>query len=332
LSGLVLLSSNLNKNSSDPSDFNFVEHRVYLEKMKQDYFILVLAHSLHGRLRRVHVPHKVIYGAVAAVLFAGVSLFGLASSYARMVSKVVDYNNLRHEADTLRARYEKLKRSNAQTREQLATLQMFATEVSAAYGVKSRIEGSDNVMAEARLAPTMSETLATFNTLRSFTTAHFDSTFFANGTEDIVGMLSGSWPVEGHITCGYGSRIDPFSGEGAYHTGMDLAAPVGTQVTAAADGTIESAEWSSGYGRLVVIDHGNGYETYYGHLSRMDVMEGQSIRRGEGIGAVGSSGRSTGPHLHYEVRVGGVPINPYRFLSKGNTLQLASTSNHGFGL
>jgi murein DD-endopeptidase MepM/ murein hydrolase activator NlpD len=299
--------------------------------MKQDYFILVLAHSLHGRLRRVHVPHKVVYGAVAAALVVLISLFGIASSYARMVSKVVDYNNLRHEADTLRARYDKLKRSNAQTKEQLATLEMFATEVSAAYGVKARIEGSDSVLAEARLAPTMSETLATFNTLRSFTTSHFDSTFFTNSTENIVGMLSGSWPVDGHITCPYGSRIDPFSGEGAYHTGMDLAAPIGSLVTAAADGTIEHADWSNGYGRLIIIDHGNGYETYYGHLSRMDVMEGQSIRRGERIGAVGMSGRSTGPHLHYEVRVGGVPINPYRFLSKGNTLQLASTE-HGLGL
>ncbi len=300
--------------------------------MKQDYFILVLAHSLHGRLRRVHVPHKILYAALAVALCGGVSLFGLASSYARMVSKVIDYNHLRQEADTLRVRYEKLKRSNAQTKEQLATLEMFASEVSSAYGVKAHIEGSDSVLAEARLAPTMSETLATFNTLRSFTKPHFDSTFFANGSEGVVGMLSGSWPVDGHITCPYGSRIDPFSGEGAYHTGMDLAAPTGTLVTATADGTIEHADWSSGYGRLVIIDHGNGYETYYGHLSRIDVMEGQSIRHGERIGAVGMTGRSTGPHLHYEVRVGGVPINPYRFLSKGNTLQTASADRGGLGL
>ncbi len=300
--------------------------------MKQDYFILVLAHSLHGRLRRIHVPHKVIYGAVAVALCGGLSLFGLASSYARMVSKVVDYNHLREEAQTLRVRYEKLKRSNAQTKEQLATLEMFATEVSSAYGVKARIEGPDSVLAEARLTPTMSETLDTFNRLRSFTKPHFDSTFFANGAQGVVGMLTGTWPVEGHISCPYGSRIDPFSGEGAYHTGMDLAAPMGTSVTAAADGTIAHADWMNGYGNLIIIDHGNGYETYYGHLSRVDVMEGQSIRRGERIGAVGTSGRSTGPHLHYEVRVGGVPVNPYRFLSKGNTLQAANSESGSLGL
>ncbi len=295
--------------------------------MKQDYFILVLAHSIHGRLRRVHIPHKVIYGVLGLALFGLISLFGLASSYARMVWKVAEFNHLRQEADTLRTRYAKLQRSNAQTHEQLATLQMFATEVSAAYGVKARIEGSDSVTSEARLAPTMSETLATFNTLRSFTRPHFDSTFFAQGAEGITGMLSGSWPVAGTITCPYGSRTDPFSGEGAYHTGMDIAAPTGSAVTATADGTVSHADWMNGYGQLIIIDHGNGYETYYAHLSRVDVMDGQSIRRGERIGAVGTTGRSTGPHLHYEVRVGGVPINPYRFLSRGNTLQVSNPTN-----
>jgi murein DD-endopeptidase MepM/ murein hydrolase activator NlpD len=299
--------------------------------MKQDYFILVLAHSLHGRLRRVHVPHKVIYAVMALALFGAVSLFGLVSSYARMAFKVADYNHLRHDAETLRSRYEKLRASAAQTDEQLATLQMFAKEVSAAYGVKAKLEGPDSRVSEAWLAPTLSETLATFNTLRNFSTAHYDSTFFAQNTERITTMLAGFWPVDGRITGPYGSRIDPFSGEGAYHTGMDISAPMGSAVAAAGDGTVEEAGWSSGYGRLVVVDHGNGYETYYAHLSRVDVIEGQSIHQGERVGAVGTSGHSTGPHLHYEVRVGGVPINPYRFLARRNTLQIAK-NDHGLGL
>jgi len=291
--------------------------------MKQDYFILVLAHSLHGRLQRIHVPHKVIYAVLGLALFGAVSLFGLVSSYARMMWKVADYNHLRVEADSLRSRYQKLEMSAAQTKEQLASLQMFASEVSMAYGVKRKIEGPDNVLAEARLAPTMSETLATFKTLRNFSSSHFDQNFFLQGTRSAIStLLGGKWPVDGRITCSYGSRIDPFSGEGAYHTGLDIAAPAGARVEAAGDGTVIHAGWLAGYGRLVVIDHGNGYETYYGHMSQIDVMEGQSLHSGERVGAVGSSGRSTGPHLHYEVRVGGVPINPYRFLSHG-TLQVA---------
>ena len=293
--------------------------------MKQDYFILVLAHSLHGRLRRVHIPHRVIYGVLGLAVFGLISLLGLASSYARMAFKVADYNHLRQEAAALRGRYDRLQRRDARTNEQLATLQMFASEVTAAYGLKSRIQGADNVAAEARLAPTMNETLATFNSLQSFGTAHYDSTFFANSSGRITAMLSGFWPVDGRITGGYGTRVDPFSGEGEYHTGMDMGAPVGTPVSAAADGTVTHAGWFNGYGRLVVIDHGNGYQTYYGHLSRVDVLEGQSLRQGERVGAVGSSGHSTGPHLHYEVRIGGVPVNPYRFLSSKSTLQAAGS-------
>ena len=124
------------------------------------------------------------------------------------------------------------------------------------------------------------------------------------------------WPVEGRLMSSFGDRTDPFSGEEAIHTGVDLSAPLGTIVRAAADGIIVHAEWMGGYGRLVVIDHGNGLQTYYGHLSRFEVITGQETRRGDIIGRSGASGRVTSPHLHYEVRMGGVPVNPYKYLAK----------------
>jgi murein DD-endopeptidase MepM/ murein hydrolase activator NlpD len=114
----------------------------------------------------------------------------------------------------------------------------------------------------------------------------------------------------------FGGRTDPFSGEGAIHTGVDLAAPMGTPVRAAADGIIVETQWFGGYGRLIIIDHGNGVQTYYGHLSSFDVVPGQEVRRGDVIGRSGASGRVTSPHLHYEVRMGGTPVNPYPFLAR----------------
>ena len=114
----------------------------------------------------------------------------------------------------------------------------------------------------------------------------------------------------------FGARTDPFSGEGAIHTGVDLQAPRGTPVRSAADGIVVHAEWMSGYGRLVIVDHGNGLQTYYGHLSRFLVIPGQEVRRGEVIAQSGASGRVTSPHLHYEVRMAGTPVNPYPFLAK----------------
>ena len=123
------------------------------------------------------------------------------------------------------------------------------------------------------------------------------------------------WPVEGESTDSFGYRGNPFGGGGSeFHPGQDIAAPHGTPVIAPADGTVIEAGWKNGYGQTVVIDHGTGLTTRYGHLSKLEVEPGQEIRRGEELGLVGSTGRSTGPHLHYEVRLGDLPVSPHHYL------------------
>jgi murein DD-endopeptidase MepM/ murein hydrolase activator NlpD len=123
------------------------------------------------------------------------------------------------------------------------------------------------------------------------------------------------WPVEGESTDSFGYRGNPFGGGGSeFHPGQDIAAPHGTPVLAPADGRVVEAGWKNGYGQTVVIDHGNGLTTRYGHLSKIEVVEGQELKRGEGLGLVGSTGRSTGPHLHYEVRLGDLPVSPRHYL------------------
>jgi len=117
------------------------------------------------------------------------------------------------------------------------------------------------------------------------------------------------------FTSGYGVRSDPFRGRSAMHSGIDLAGPSGTPIYATADGVVERAGWNSGgYGNLIEIDHGRGIETRYGHLSKVLVKDGQKIKRGELIGRMGSTGRSTGSHLHYEVRIDGRAVNPVPFM------------------
>jgi murein DD-endopeptidase MepM/ murein hydrolase activator NlpD len=244
------------------------------------------------------------------------SLVGVVSSYARMALKVSNYNSLRNEADNLRARYARLQRTVNQTNEQLATLQLFAEQVSVAYGIKQKLEGPADLVSEARLTPTLSQTIAEYDYLRSSTPPRMtrESVSVLRQT-----MVPAGWPVIGRLESGYGVRSDPFSGEGAYHTGLDISGNIGERVSTTADGVVVQAGMGAGYGgygRLVVVDHGNGYQTYYGHLSRVSVMVGQLIRQGDVVGEVGMSGRSTGPHLHYEVRIGAAPVNPYRFLNK----------------
>jgi len=284
--------------------------------MKQQYFILVLAHSLHGRLRRIHIPHQVLYIVLALAMVGGFSIFGFVSSYARMAWKVANYNSLRREADELRVRYQNLQKVVNQTNEQLASLEMFANEVSAAYGIREKLEGPSDIASEGKLAPTFSESLDEYNYLRSSNLSRLDYArrWHLNTKPNI-------WPVDGPLMSSFGQRSDPFSGEGALHKGVDISAPIGTPVRCAADGVVSFADRFGGYGRLVIVDHGNGFETYYAHLSRIDVIEGQEIRQGEFLGAVGASGRVTAPHLHYEVRIGKAPVNPYRYLMAKTPVQ-----------
>jgi murein DD-endopeptidase MepM/ murein hydrolase activator NlpD len=123
------------------------------------------------------------------------------------------------------------------------------------------------------------------------------------------------WPVTGTLESGFGGRRNPFGGSGyEFHSGQDIEAPPGTPVVAGASGRVTFIGWQNGYGQLVVIDHGGGLTTRYGHLSHIDAVLGQVVQRGEMVGRVGSTGRSTGPHLHYEVRINDEPVNPLQYL------------------
>jgi murein DD-endopeptidase MepM/ murein hydrolase activator NlpD len=129
-------------------------------------------------------------------------------------------------------------------------------------------------------------------------------------------------PVHGtNFTSGFGVRSDPFRGRAAMHAGIDLAGPMGTPIYATADGVVGRSEWVNGYGNLVELDHGRGIQTRYGHLSRSMVHAGQQVKRGEMIALMGSTGRSTGSHLHYEVRIDGKAVNPIPFMQSSAYLQ-----------
>ncbi|MET1754018.1 M23 family metallopeptidase [Novosphingobium sp. RD2P27] len=149
----------------------------------------------------------------------------------------------------------------------------------------------------------------------------------ARAAAGITGPLSipSRTPLEGiKLTSSFGMRNHPVVGGMRAHKGIDLAAPVGTPIYATADGLIGKASWFGGYGLYVQIKHGNDLETRYGHMSRLNVAEGQQVRKGDVIGYVGSTGRSTGPHLHYEVRVDGQAVNPIPYMQSDRTTLASS--------
>jgi len=131
----------------------------------------------------------------------------------------------------------------------------------------------------------------------------------------LLESVPGGWPVRGTLSSVFGVRTSPFTETPVFHQGLDIVAQVGAPVLASAPGVVVKSGYEAQYGNMVAVDHGAGYRSVYAHLSSRSVEEGAFVNRGEELGKVGSTGRSTGPHLHYEVRVNGLPVNPARFLN-----------------
>jgi len=306
--------------------------------MRKRYYILFVARDEDGRVRKIPLPLHYAYGFVAAALIGAFTIVGLAGSYTRMLLKTESFNQVRQERETLRKNYQQMAQIAHDRDVQVASLGALASEVTTLYGlrqnrmVSSQRSASASKAAAAAPTPDLSPTddanpqnvkltLDQFYALRN-------QAMSGRVTRAIEGGLSSSfrgdwtqladapsmWPIEGRVTSSFGEREDPINGEGAFHAGIDIAAPYGSAVRAAADGDVSATRMGAGYGREVTLDHGHDLITVYGHLSSMLVVPGQHVSRGQVIGYVGQSGRSTGPHLHYEVRVHMVPVNPHKYL------------------
>ncbi len=141
-----------------------------------------------------------------------------------------------------------------------------------------------------------------------------EMTAYFEDQKQLLASAPSVWPARGYVTSDFAVRLDPYTADRVMHDGIDIAAAPGTPIKAPADGAVVFAGLEGGYGKVLVLDHGYGLKTRYGHLSRIDVKLGQKVRRGDHIASIGTTGRSTGPHLHYEVRVNGVPENPRKFI------------------
>ncbi len=320
--------------------------------MRRKHYIVFVTREEDGRLRKIPVPLSYAYIFVAAALVGAFTITGMAGSYTRMLLKTQSFNQVRSQKEALRKEYLAMEQVAHEKDVQAASLGSLASQVSALYGLRQgRLNSPKAVATAATPAITEStdglsgqaytQTLDQLTSLR--TTALSGRVFRAYdfggsplslsaeaGTE---AWMSGSaapslWPVVGPVTSSFGERSDPFNGEGAFHAGVDIASGYGDPVRATADGMIAVAGPATGYGREIVVDHGYGVSTLYGHLSGFAVTPGEQVRRGQVIGYVGSSGRSTGPHLHYEVRIRSTPVNPHKYLRE-TMQQLASSASIG---
>jgi murein DD-endopeptidase MepM/ murein hydrolase activator NlpD len=276
--------------------------------LQKRFYILFVARGDDGQLRKISIPLHYLYVFVIGAAIGFLSLTGIASSYTRMLLKVSRYNELRTEKEQLKDRYSRLEEVAKERDVQVASLGSIASEVSALYGLKSEptlVTASQQQIHDADVSSSLATSVGiSLGMTRNATTADW---YRANSAPNL-------WPVEGQVTGSFGERIDPFNGEGAFHSGVDISSNYGHAVIAPADGVITFADFMGGYGKAIMMDHGHGISTRYGHLSGFAVTPGQHIHRGDTIGYVGLSGRSTGPHLHYEVRINDTPVNPYKYL------------------
>jgi len=293
--------------------------------VKGKYYTFFIASSASGGMRRVRVPFYVLHFLAILAAVGGITVIAATGSYSRMLWKATNYNTLRRNQDALKQQYIQLQTQVKDTNQRLDSLQSLASEVAMAYGINrfrqtpfDFAEGADEPQAQ------FEESVDEFSYLEKNATAVAMS---SNGMRLLpasqlssLGVVPTLWPVKGEITGHFGERLDPFSGEGAFHAGMDIASHYGDQIRATADGVISVVDQRAGYGRLVVIDHGFGVTTWYGHLSGFSTQTGMHVKRGDVIGFEGASGRSTGPHLHYEVRIYNTPVNPWRYLSTATTV------------
>lgn len=287
--------------------------------MKSKHYTFFIASSASGGMRRVRVPGYILHFLALLAIVGGITVAAGVGSYSRMLWKATSYNSLLREQDSLKQQYKQLQTEVKDTNQRLDSLQSLAGEVAMAYGI-TRFRQTPFGLTDpaAETDANFQQSIDEFSYLEHNATQVSLST---SGTRLVpasqltsIGVVPALWPVVGEITGHFGERLDPFSGEGAFHSGIDIASHYGDEIRATADGVVEEADQRAGYGRLVVIDHGFGVTTWYGHLSGFKAEVGMTVKRGDIIGYEGQSGRSTGPHLHYEVRIYNTPVNPWRYL------------------
>ncbi len=337
--------------------------------LKKRYYIMFVSRDENGSLSKVPVPLHYAYIFVAAAAIGMFTITGLAGSYSRMLIKTARFNQLRQDHNSLQKDYAHLEKQAHEKDIEVASLGSLAGEVSALYGLtasklampmghmtgKSGRNHSAGVAAVATTPladvsnpasdDTYYKSLDAFYALRSTAMSGTAARALANIGRTPTGLGLGGfdsfesaagapsmWPILGPITSSFGQREDPMTGngEGEFHKGIDISAPMGLPIRATGDGVVKSAEMANGYGREVIIDHGHGLETCYAHMSGFAVIAGQTVVRGQVIGYVGHSGRTTGSHLHYEVRIHNTPVNPHKYL-RVTLAELGNSTGMGSG-
>lgn len=304
----------------------FLKTKDFLHRHKNDwknpklFTLLILPHD-SSNVKKLHLNSNwfKVFAIISVIfwissLFMFYNYFSLKNKIAylqevekKAIKQKIEMENLNSRIQFLETQLARLQNMDLKVRE-MVNLEVKTSGTTFAGGVTSKSDSED--MAKVMLEK--AEALEKEIKLREKSMSELIE--YLEDRRSLFMATPSLWPARGFITSDFGWRKDPITGVTEFHEGVDISSPYGTKVVASAEGVVIESGPDAGYGKVVVIDHGYGIVTRYAHLSATYVQVGKKVKKGEVIGAVGSSGKSTGPHVHYEVRIDGVPVNPLKYL------------------
>jgi murein DD-endopeptidase MepM/ murein hydrolase activator NlpD len=293
--------------------------------MANDFYTLIVVPHAKARFRKFQVSARLLRRAAWTAGIVTLVIAGILTHYIRLSIDSVELKRLRAENSTLRDRAQQYEANTRSLETKIKQFQSVVNKLGVMAGVEKTIPdentgGVGGATGIESVAPSKGrdvgpEMLREMDkTLSSLSERSTQLEAFYQDQKMLLASTPSVWPVHGYLSAGFGNRIDPFTGLKDFHPGIDISTPAGTRILAPADGIVVSCGVKGGYGNAIQVDHGYDVVTRYGHLDAFAVKPGQRIHRGDLLGYVGSTGRSTAPHLHYEVWVRDQAQNPIQFI------------------
>ena len=289
--------------------------------MDKRYSTIIFVPHARAKFRKLKVSHRLLFSMVSLVASSLCLSSFFSVQYFTSLSQTHELSKLRRENKELQVANESFSKSVESLRTQLHTVEERTRKLAIIAGISTLDETSQGGVGGVR----QNEEIAANSPYRddidkmSFRSHRvqrdlsvLEEKFVAQS--QLLSSTPSIAPVRGILTDGFGGRSDPFTGEPGTHNAIDISSALGQAVRSPADGIVVKSEWANGYGNVIYVSHGYGYSTRYGHLQSFAVRPGARVKRGDVIGYVGSTGRSTGPHLHYEVRLNNNPVNPLEYI------------------
>ncbi len=299
----------------------------------QKTYNLIVVPDDDSPVTRYHIPRKLLFQAGAVAIFACGLLLAASFQYLQVAKDAAENRILREENLSLRGQLKTVRQRVEHIGTTLERVERFDQKLRAitlfSEADRGLASGPPSAPLAARLNGTEPPARASAAVGSSAPTSHLDRLSRAAGRQEqslqeltdyfqdqkfLLASTPSIWPARGWVTSDFGQRLDPYTADRMMHEGMDIAAEPGKPIYSPSNGMVVYAGPEGNYGNVILLDHGYGIKTRYGHLAQMLVKAGDRVKRGEQLGSVGTTGRSTGPHLHYEVRVNGIPQNPRKFL------------------